>query len=213
MVPDLSCTADDIDVAACARPTPEQRVVPIRGSTRGAKTSPCQTLARGEGTPYNLGQDLRPSPAIPFGDHYKLRSTCRGTRPPELVRVPIQLWQALRRASCLGVDKAVDTTSPRAAQARRPRPPMTRGERATPSAVRSALDRPLRLSILGRRPRFPRGCFTADGRALPRHDARPSCRRAASRPPRNLAMWSSARRSPITSTSAAFSSTPSPRDG
>jgi glyoxylase-like metal-dependent hydrolase (beta-lactamase superfamily II) len=165
---------------ACARPTPEQRVVREAAAALGGaeRLLDVRTVViEGEGTQYNLGQDIAPGAS---GQTFALTQYKRAMDVPgerartELVRVPkFNYWQGLAaQRQIQGIDKAVgynvgpsgavSRVSPAAGDDRRVellRHPIT--------AVRAALDPAARLSNL----RTAEGeslvdVLTPDGRAF-----------------------------------------------
>jgi glyoxylase-like metal-dependent hydrolase (beta-lactamase superfamily II) len=167
-----------VAIAACSNPTPEQRLIRDAASALGGaeRILAVRTLViQGEGTHYNLGQDLLPGAAGQTFQvtRYRRAIDVAGERArTELERVPkFTFWQGLRpQIQVQGIDKAVgynvapngsaSRTAAAAADDRRAellRYPIT--------AVRAALDPAVRLTNL----RTERGdpsvdITTADGR-------------------------------------------------
>jgi glyoxylase-like metal-dependent hydrolase (beta-lactamase superfamily II) len=167
-------------VAACARPAPEQQVVQDAASALGGveRLLAVKTLTiEGEGTQYNLGQDVRPDASSQTFAmaQYRRAIDVQGERArTELVRVPkFNYWQGLAaQRQVQGIDKAVGynvATNGTASRVGSAAADDRRAEllRHPVTAVRAALDPAARITNL----RNENGqsvveVLTSDGRAF-----------------------------------------------
>ena len=145
--------------AACARGTPEQRVVDDAASALGGRERllAVKTLViEGQGTQYNLGQDVVPGASGQTFEiaQYKRAVDVAGERArTELTRVPkFTYWQGLApQRQIQGIDKAVGYNVAASGAASRVAPAAADDRRAELlrhpiTAVRAALDPAARLT-------------------------------------------------------------------
>ena len=207
---------------ACAQPTPEQQVVSDAARALGGveRLQAVKTIViEGEGTQYNLGQDVVPSASgQTFAmTQYNARSTCRASAPAPSSSAcrSSPIGRASRRSgrSRASTRPLATTLLPaaRPAASRRRRPTTAapnfcaiQSRRACGARSGGSADEPSHMRGPVASWRFSRPMA---GRSRWPSTPRPSCRRASSRRP-TTSIWatsSSARRLPTTRTSTACS--------